>query len=71
MGEECERLRIGHYRYEKVRRMTAQQFAAACEVNIRMGKPFDEIIDDLRPYGLTPNAPVEGPPSGAELDTKG
>jgi hypothetical protein len=55
--DEIKRLRINHRRYETVRRMTAQQFAAACEINIRMGKPFDQIIDELRPFALPSGGP--------------
>ena len=47
---EIERLRAGHERYETVRRMNAQQFTDAFTLSLRTGKPFDEIVDDLRPF---------------------
>lgn len=37
-------------RYEVVRCMTPRQFQDAWTLNLRTGKPFDEIIDDLRPF---------------------
>ena len=45
---EIERLRIGHDRYETARLMNPQQWAEACKLNVSTGKPFDEIIDDLK-----------------------
>lgn len=50
LNSEIERLRIGHERYETVRQLNLAQFRAALELNRRTGKPFDEIIDDLRPF---------------------
>ena len=47
---ESERLGIGHERYETVRRMSAQQFKDVFTLNVRTGKPFDQIIDELRPF---------------------
>lgn len=44
---KCER---DAERYQIVRRMNAAQFADAFILNIRTGKPFDEIIDDLGPF---------------------
>lgn len=55
VGSEIERLREGHARYEIARRMNPQQWAAAWKLNLSTGKPFDEIIDDMRPF-MTPNA---------------
>ena len=37
-------------RYETVRRLNVPQFRDAFVLNTRTGKPFDEIIDDLRPF---------------------
>lgn len=45
-----ERLRIGYDRYETVRLLSVPQFQDAYVLNRRTGKPFDEIIDDLRPF---------------------
>lgn len=45
-----ETLKVGHDRYETVRRMNVQQFQDAFVLNRRTGKPFDEIVDDLKPF---------------------
>lgn len=47
---ECERLRVGHERYETARLMNPQQWANAWKINVSTGKPFDEIIDHLKPF---------------------
>lgn len=47
---EIERLRVGHERYETARRMNPRAWADAWQLNLTTGKPFDEIIDDLRPF---------------------
>ena len=49
-ARELAALRVGHERYETVRRMNAQQFKDAFTLSLRTGKPFDEIVDDLRPF---------------------
>ena len=54
LTDEIDRLRIGHDRYQVARRMTPQQWAEAWKLNISTGKPFDEIVDNLRPF-MTPN----------------
>ena len=51
---EIKRLRVGHERYETVRRMNVPQFRDAFILSTRTGKPFDEIVDNLRPF-LRPN----------------
>ena len=51
---ELAELRISADRYETARRMNPRQWAGAWELNITTGKPFDEIIDDLRPF-IRPN----------------
>ena len=51
---EIDRLEAGHARYETARRMNPRQWADAWKLNISTGKPFDEIVDDLRPF-LGPN----------------
>ena len=47
---ELHELQRAHKRYETVRRMNVQQFAAALDLNIKTNKPFDEIIDDMAPF---------------------
>lgn len=42
----------GHERYETARRMSPHQWKDAWLLNRNTGKPFDEIIDDLRPFML-------------------
>ena len=53
--EELAELCLARDRYETARRMNPQQWAAAWELNIKTGKPFDEIIDNMRPF-MVPNA---------------
>ena len=48
--EELTELRKAAARYETARRMNPGQWAAAWELNITTGKPFDEIIDHMRPF---------------------
>jgi hypothetical protein len=48
-----ERMRIGHDRYEIVRRMHVPMFKDAVQLSIRTGKPFDQIIDELKPFAPT------------------
>jgi hypothetical protein len=47
---ENERLRVGHDRYETVRLLHVPRFQTAWLLNRKTGKPFDEIIDDLKPF---------------------
>jgi hypothetical protein len=47
---ELQKLRLTHQRYETLRRMNVEQFKAAWSLNISTGKPFDQIIDELRPF---------------------
>lgn len=47
---DLELARIGARRYEVARRMNVQQWKDAFTLGIRTGKPFDEIIDELRPF---------------------
>lgn len=49
-------LRADAERYETVRLMSTRQWADARTLNSQTGKPFDEIIDDMRPF-LRPNHP--------------
>lgn len=53
-ADVIERLHKSHQRYETARRMNTSQWAEARNLNISTGKPFDEIIDDLRPF-MVPN----------------
>ena len=48
--DDLERLSKGNERYETARRMNPMQWSAAWELNITTGKPFDEIIDNMRPF---------------------
>lgn len=50
IGQELDRLRLGHDRYETVRRMSPAQFKEAWKINIETEKPFDQIIDELRSF---------------------
>lgn len=48
--DQLAALRRAAERYETARRMNPIQWAAAWEVNMKTGKPFDEIIDNMRPF---------------------
>ena len=48
--EELAELRLAATRYETARRMNPQLWADAWKLNISTGKPFDEIIDNLRQF---------------------
>lgn len=52
--EELAELRLARDRYETARRMNPYQWKAAWELNLKTGKPFDEIIDNMRPF-MFPN----------------
>ena len=47
---ELAELRLAAERYETARRMNPRQWADVWKLNISTGKPFDEIIDNLRPF---------------------
>ena len=47
---EIRRLRTAAKRYETVRRMNPRARDVAYELNLKTGKPFDEIIDEVRPF---------------------
>lgn len=47
---EIRKLRIARDRYEVARRLNPRQWADAWKLNLSSGKPFDEIIDELRPF---------------------
>ena len=57
--EELAALRNGFERYETARRMNPRAWSEAWMLNIATGKPFDEIIDDLRPF-VAPNVKLRG-----------
>lgn len=46
--EELAELRLAAERYETARRMNPRQWCDAWKLNLTTGKPFDEIIDNLR-----------------------
>lgn len=50
VADEIERLRIGYNRYETARLINPSLWADIYQANLLTGKPFDEIIDDLRPF---------------------
>lgn len=53
LSAEVERLRACERdarRYREVRRWTPITFMNATQVNLKTGKPFDEIVDDLMPF---------------------
>jgi hypothetical protein len=52
--EELASLRLARDRYETARRMNPRQWADAWKLNTTTGKPFDEIIDDMRQF-MVPN----------------
>ena len=52
--EQLAELRRAAERYETARRMSPYQWAAAWEINVATGKPFDEIIDNMRPFMFPP-----------------
>lgn len=66
---ELEQLRKGFNRYETARRMNPRAWAAAWELNIKTGKPFDQIIDEMRPF-VMPNAALSGWPGKDEKETE-
>ncbi len=47
---EIRMLRKDAERYRTARCMTPHQWSAAWELNVATGKPFDEIIDNMRPF---------------------
>jgi hypothetical protein len=48
--EEIANLRLARDRYDTARRMNPRQWADAWKLNATTGKPFDEIIDNMRPF---------------------
>lgn len=50
LTEELTNLRIGFERYETVRRMNPELWTKSWLLSIETGKPFDQIIDELKPF---------------------
>jgi hypothetical protein len=48
--KECAELRKDAERYRTARQMNPRMWKEACMLNLSSGKPFDEIIDDLKPF---------------------
>lgn len=44
---EIERFKLGHDRYEKLRRLNVPQFADLYKKNISSGIAFDTLVDEL------------------------
>jgi hypothetical protein len=45
--DERDEYKIGHDRYEKVRRLSPMQFHELYEKNIKTGEHFDKLVDKL------------------------
>ena len=58
-AEEIERWRVGYERYETTRMMSPAQWGDAWRLNLKTGKGFDEIIDNLRVF-LRPSDKPKG-----------
>lgn len=54
LEHDLERANVGNRRYEVARRMNPRQWADAWHLSTRTGKPFDTIVDELRPH-MKPN----------------
>ncbi len=50
LRDKVDALRKDAERYRTARCMTPHQWSAAWELNVATGKPFDEIIDNMRPF---------------------
>ena len=66
---ENERLSIGNRRYEIARRLDPRQWAAAFELNIKTGKAFDQIIDEIGAF-VSPTASRQTA-GGTDADERG
>lgn len=49
-AEELNRLRLGCERYETVKKLNSQQWQEMWRLKYVMLTPFDEIIDELKPF---------------------
>jgi len=47
LKEHVRELKIGHNRYEKLRRLSPMQFHELYEKNLRTGEHFDTLVDKL------------------------
>lgn len=47
---ELAELRLAAKRYEIIRKMSPRAYSNAWELNIKTGKPFDEIIDNIETF---------------------
>lgn len=45
--DQAECLKLGHDRYEKLRRLTIRQFEDLCVENLKTGVPFDTLVDRM------------------------
>ena len=45
--DERDKYKIGHDRYEKLRRLSPMQFHELYDRNIKTGKLFDTLVDEL------------------------
>ena len=50
LAAEVRRLQVSHKRYETLLRLNVPAFRALLEANLVIGKPFDELVDDLGPF---------------------
>lgn len=49
-AQEIESLARGNDRYETARLLNPRAWQEAWQLNVSSGKPFDEIIDELKPF---------------------
>ena len=48
--EQFEKNKKDAARYETIRKLSVKQFSELYKFNIRTGKPFDQLIDELTPF---------------------
>lgn len=70
-ADKNERLRIGCERYDTARRMNPRLWEYAWKLNVQTGKPFDEIIDNLRPFmmGVKAADAISAPATSSKRQT--
>jgi len=44
---ELSRYIVGYIRYEKLRKLNCRQYFELYEKNVKTGKPFDDLVDEL------------------------
>jgi len=59
---ERDGLLVSPRRYETVRRLNVPAFKALVEANIKVGKPFDQLVDEIASFVWTPAALRTGEP---------